>query len=118
MKHRFKKTLLAGVLVALGLTTTTSAQTSISTPDNGSDFEKPVYLKVKDAPMNESGKMMYPSPAIFDVDWDGKDELVIGTISGEVFACENSNDRKGDPVWSAPLSVKTDDDKPIRLFNW
>ena len=68
--------------------------------------------------MNQSGKMSLPSPAIFDVDQDGKAELVIGTIRGDVFACETSNDDKGDTVWSAPASVKTEDGKPLRMSNW
>ena len=118
MKHQFRKTLLAGALLALGLTTTTSAQAGKTTQDNGSDFEKPVYLKFGDTPMLPSVRMMLPSPAVFDVDRDGKDELVIGTVVGDVFACENSNDGTGDPVWSALKSVTTDDGKPMSLHNW
>ena len=70
--------------------------------DSKSRFEEPVFLKVGDSPMNEDGSMMYPSPAIFDVDNDGQDELVVGTIFGGVFACENENTGKGDPQWSEP----------------
>jgi len=83
-----------------------------------STFDEPVFLKVGDAPMNEDGKMMYPSPVIMDVDNDGQNELVIGTIFGAVYACENSNSGSGDPVWEAPVSVSTVDDVPLKLNNW
>ena len=58
-------------------------------------FEDPVLLQVGDEIMNQDGAMMYPSPAIFDVDNDGQNELVIGTIFGGLFACENSNPKAG-----------------------
>ena len=61
---------------------------------------------------------LYPSPAIFDVDNDGVDELVLGDLFGSLKSSENENAGKGDPVWSTPVSLKTEDQKPIDMENW
>ena len=89
-----------------------------STSEAGTQFEEPVALMVGDEVMNQNSKMKYPSPAVFDVDNDGKDELVIGTIFGGIYACENSNQNDGDPVWEAPVAVNSVDGEPLDLHNW
>ena len=60
----------------------------------------------------------YPSPAIFDVDNDGVDELVLGDLRGSLKSCENENTGSGDPIWSQPVSLKTEDQEPIDMNNW
>ena len=75
-------------------------------------------IMISDKALNKDGGMMYPSPAILDIDRDGQNELVIGTIFGGVFACENENTESGDPVWGKPQPVKTADGKPLKLNNW
>ena len=90
----------------------------VTAQESHSQFEDPVYLKVGDMPLNEDGSMMYPSPAIFDVDNDGTDELVIGTIFGSIYACENSNTDGGEPVWERPEVVKDRDGEALNLNNW
>ena len=90
----------------------------LNAQESTSQFEDPVFLKVDDAPMNEDGAMMYPSPAMFDVDSDGQVELVIGTIFGGVFACENTAEAGQEPVWSAPVAVETAEGEPLNLNNW
>jgi len=97
-------------LLGFGLVTVAAAQET--------EFAQPELLRVDGQPMNADGKMMYPSPVVFDIDGDGNDELVIGTIFGAVYACENSNKGPGDPQWQAPQSVNTDDGKPLKLNNW
>ena len=83
-----------------------------------SQFDKPVYLKVGDKPMNEDGEMMYPSPVLMDIDRDGDTELVIGTIFGVLFVSENSATGGGDPVWEAPQLFNSTENEPLRLNNW
>ena len=95
-----------------GIEPNCSAQTKLTS------FAEPEILKVKEAPLNKDGKMRFLSPAIFDIDQDGQAELVIGTIGGDLFACENSNRSKGEPQWQSPKPVKTHDGKPIKLHNW
>ena len=92
--------------------------TQESTSETEAQFDEPVALKVGDEIMNQDSKMLYPSPAVFDVDNDGKDELVIGTIFGGIYACENSNQKDGDPVWEAPTAVNSVDGEPLDLHNW
>ncbi len=86
--------------------------------DTGVLLGEPELLMVGDEPLNEDGQMMHPSPAIFDVDNDGANELVIGTIFGGVYASENTNDETGDPVWTEPVVVNTADGEPLKLHNW
>lgn len=105
-------------LMLLMATSCAIATAQESTSESATQFEDPVFLKVGDEIMNEDGKMMYPSPAMFDVDNDGQDELVIGTIFGGLFACENSNKEEGEPVWEAPTAVNSVDDEPLKLNNW
>ena len=86
--------------------------------ETNSNFDDPVLLKVGDTPMNAEGEMMYPSPVMFDIDNDGADELVIGTIFGGIYASENSKQEKGEPVWEAPVAVNSADGEPLNLNNW
>ena len=82
-------------------------------------FAKPELLMVSDKPLNKSARQMYPSPAIFDVDNDGKMELVVGDIFGSLNVYENQNlSGKGDPVWSEFTPLKSVGNKPIKVSNW
>lgn len=74
---------------------------------------------VGDEPLNTTAKQMYPSPAIYDVDNDGKVELIVGDIFGSLNIYENENDTgKGDPVWSRHAPLKTAAGKAIKVSNW
>lgn len=87
-------------------------------PEDNKTFEAPVFLKNGDEPLNKDGNMAYPSPAIFDIDNDGANELVVGTIFGAVYKCENKNTDSGDPVWSTPKMVKDAEGDDIAMENW
>jgi len=82
-------------------------------------FEAPVMLRAGDKPFNDVDFMMFPSPAVFDIDQDDVDELVIGSLFGYIFVCEKSSiDLVGEPVWAMPVQVNAADGKPLRLNNW
>ena len=81
-------------------------------------FEDPVRLIVDREPLNAAAKQMYPSPAWYDVDNDGKVELVVGDISGSMNVYENTNDGEGDPVWAKHEPLKTANGQNIRVSNW
>lgn len=82
-------------------------------------FDAPVRLMVGAAPLNTTAKQMYPSPALFDVDSDGKNELVVGDIFGGLQIYENENEAgNGDPVWSEPTALMNVETRPIRVHNW
>lgn len=96
-----------------------SKESEVAAVDSGSDFAAPVRLMVGKIPMNSDVKQMYPSPAVYDVDADGKDELVVGDIFGALHVYENENkDGKGDPVWGKPERLKMADGEAIKVSNW
>ena len=94
------------------------ASNPLSADETGNIFSAPELLMVEDAPLNDDGGIMYPSPAVFDIDNDGDEELVIGSIFGGVWTCENKSSGSGDPVWGQPVPVTTTDGSPLRLNNW
>ena len=79
-------------------------------------FEAPIMLLAGGEPM-EAG-YSYPSPAVFDVDNDGQDEMVLGEIMGTVSVCENENKSSGDPEWSSVAPLLAADGEPLQLNNW
>ncbi len=82
-------------------------------------FEAPIRLRVGNEPLNKAAGQMYPSPAVYDVDNDGKVELVVGDISGRIYVYENKNNTgKGDPLWSDHAALKTAKGKNIKVSNW
>ena len=82
-------------------------------------FENPVRINADGKPLNTAAKKRFVSPAIFDVDGDGKTELVIGSLMGSVGVYENLNtSRSGDPVWGPQKSLKDAKGEQIRTSNW
>ena len=82
-------------------------------------FTAPAMLMVGDKPLNVAADQMYPSPAIYDVDNDGKDELIVGDIFGSLNIYENAAEwGHGDPVWEAHRALESADGEPIRVSNW
>ena len=81
-------------------------------------FEAPVRLTVDGKPLQQANDR-FPSPAIYDIDNDGDNELIIGGLRGKVEVFENSsNATKGDPIWEAGELLEDSDGKSIRLTNW
>lgn len=96
---------------------------SIAIPENSSAsesiFESPVRIKADGAPLNTVAKKRFPSPGIFDVDGDGKSELVIGALMGSVGVYEDQNTTgTGDPVWGSRKPLKDAEGRQIRTKNW
>ena len=70
-------------------------------------------------PLNTVAKKRFLSPGIFDVDGDGKAELMIGTLMGSVGVYENQNTTgKGDPVWGPWKDFEDAKGNSIRTSNW
>lgn len=82
-------------------------------------FEKPVRLMVKKEFLNTEANEKFPSPAIMDIDGDGKNELVIGSLSGHLGIYENLNTSgKGDPIWDSRRLLKGASGAVIKTRNW
>jgi len=124
MKYFATATLASLMLFCLTACSPTPSETvSVASPRNtpfGSGiFNHPVRINVNDAPLNAVAKKRFPSPAIFDVDDDGKAELVIGDLMGSLGFYENVNTSEtGDPVWGSREELKGISGKPIRTSNW
>ena len=82
-------------------------------------FEKPVRLTAGTELINDTGKMLYPTPVLIDVDNDKRLELVIGDLWGNLFVAENTNSsNSGDPVWAPLTKLKGANSKALKLNNW
>ncbi len=76
-------------------------------------FARPVQLEANGEPMAD---ITYPSPTLFDLNGDGKRELVIGDMFGLVRSSKSKTDELG-LEWSA-LSPLKDRKGMMRLNNW
>ena len=81
-------------------------------------FEAPVRLMVDGKPLQQANDR-FPSPAMYDIDGDGANELIIGGLRGEVEVFKNSSSSiKGDPIWEAGEPLEDCDGNSIELTNW
>ena len=82
-------------------------------------FAPPVRLMVNDEPLNTVAQLRFPSPALYDIDNDGQEELVVGSLMGQISVYENTNTTgKGDPIWGSSKSIKDSSGKLMRSKNW
>lgn len=56
---------------------------------------------------------MYPSPVMFDVDGDGKLDMVIGDLVGKL-----TFSKRVDGRWQESQPLRDVDAKPLRFNNW
>lgn len=133
MTVRTLKTLLGVALLVLpaaAIAQNSTAEISIKRTVNTDDdkesvkftnsyFAAPTLLMVGEQPMNTAARQMYPSPAMYDVDGDGQNELVLGDIWGTLDVFENVSDAKeGDPVWSKFTPLENTKGEEIKVSNW
>ena len=88
-------------------------------------FEAPVRLTVNDSPINADKKVTNIAPTLYDVDGDGKPELITGGVSGElgIHRSENvSQDGdstfKGDPAWGPRQVFEDTSGEALTFTNW
>jgi hypothetical protein len=81
--------------------------------DASDRFEEPVELLTNGASIDS---VMYPSPTLYDLDGDGKRELVIGDIFGSIHSCIKSDGKTN--AWGEMVKLKSVDGKPLQLNNW
>ena len=78
--------------------------------DEVAAFAPPVQLETSGP---EFSRMIYPTPVLHDVDGDGRRELVLGDLIGNLFVCEPNQD--GSWAGREPMQVEGE---PLRLDNW
>ena len=98
--------------------TKTDESAEQANPFSNQHFGSATRLMVGEKPLNTGARQMYPSPAMFDVDGDGQDELIVGDIFGSLNVYENENEGSGDPVWSEFKPLKSADGEKIKVSNW
>ncbi len=81
------------------------------------DFAEPELLLADGKPLNQEEGMLFPSPVLFDIDRDGRAELICGDLWGHMWVYENIAG-EGAPRWSAPNKLKSADGKEIKVSNW
>lgn len=83
-------------------------------------FEDPVRLTVNDSPINSDKKVTNIAPTLYDVDGDGKPELITGGVSGElgIHRSENISQDGGDLAWGSRQVFEDASGEAITLTNW
>lgn len=83
--------------------------------DNEPQFANPVLLTGGAKPLGRG--LLYPSPALFDIDGDGALEIVMGDLFGKLYVAEKL--AGDDPLaWSARTPLKDKEGKDIKFSNW
>jgi len=79
-------------------------------------FEAPVRLQSGESflgsTLNKRDRL-YPSPALHDIDGDGKADLVIGDLFGNLTVAKRTKDG-----WGTEEPLKATDGKPLKFNNW
>tara|TARA_R110002072_G_scaffold80149_11_gene184384 strand:+ start:137 stop:427 length:291 start_codon:yes stop_codon:yes gene_type:complete len=73
-------------------------------------FEAPIQLETTGKSFDT---LLYPTPVLQDLNGDGKVELVIGDLRGNLFQCDAQPDGK----WSAMRPMEAEGE-PLKLNNW
>ena len=106
---------LYAAFVLAGMLGLANAQIAVETSavnESAPRFAAPEALTTEAAAF---AKMYYPSPVLQDLNGDGKVELVLGDLMGNLM---QSSAIKGSPLaWSKPEPLKNGEG-PIRLNNW
>ena len=98
---------------------TVSVLIPASAPSTASLFEPPVRVMANGEILSATGGERFLSPALHDLDGDGRAELVLGSLMGKVGLHRNLNTSgKGDAVWGPREDFLGASGKPIRTSNW
>jgi hypothetical protein len=79
-------------------------------------FDPPVRLKAGDAFIDTGADIAYSGPQVFDLDGDGKKDLLVGTFRGhvQVFRNVGTNEAR---VFEAKGNLEADG-KVVEIPNW
>ena len=79
-------------------------------------FDPPVRLMSEGIPINQREKLLYPSPALLDIDGDKQVELVVGDLWGKLRVYKPAG-KRGELTWSRGTNLKAQG-KDLVVPNW
>ena len=83
--------------------------------DSTALFAEPVLLSSGAKPMGRG--ILYPSPHMYDVDGDGRSEILLGDLAGRLHVAEKLPG--DDPLaWSESEPLKGADGEILKFHNW
>ena len=91
-----------------------AAMATTGIPGDSVEFEKPIEITAGGKTFVET---LYPSPALYDLNGDGVDELIVGDLRGYL---QKATRESGDIAsgWGKATNIKTADGKDLNFSNW
>lgn len=87
-----------------------------ATPATTGGIAEPVRLRAGDAFVDVGPQIAHAGPALFDLDGDGRRDLVVGTFLG-VIAVYRDGGRSGEPQLE-PRDFLQAEGEQVRINNW
>jgi hypothetical protein len=79
-------------------------------------FEPPVRLTSEGVPVNQTEKLLYPSPVLLDLDGDKQPELVVGDLWGKLRVYP-ANGKRGELAWGKGKNLQVNG-TDLKVPNW
>ena len=91
-----------------------TTMTAAGMPDDTVEFEKLLEITAGGRTFRDT---LYPSPALYDLNGDGQNELIVGDLGGYLWkASRESGDISSGWGWAA--NIKTRDGQKLKFNNW
>ena len=103
-------------VVGLGFLVASATGAASAANESSGEFAPPVRLRIGD-PFLGAGRL-YPSPVLHDLDEDGRSELLIGDLIGNVTVAQLMKAEGGAVTVASEKPLLGRDGKPIRFHNW
>ncbi len=100
--------------MATTLVTLTAMAAVAGMPGDTAEFEAPIEVTAGGETFVGT---LYPTPALFDLNGDGENELIVGDLIGYL---QVANRESGDIAagWGKATKMKTADGKELKFDNW
>ena len=79
-------------------------------------FDPPVRLTSDGQPINQTEKLLYPSPVLLDIDGDTRVELVVGDLWGKLRVYPAAG-KRGELTWGKGTNLQAKG-QDLKVPNW